>query len=246
MTRFTLIMLGSLAALTVSAVASATASAALCEKEEGKTKFALCFNEPLQLETGSFRLHINNDPTKPTKEFELKGGGIELNCPEILLQLGANLTASTAGGKSLGIRVSGIVLHFIRCRVPSPSNCKLNENLIISKTLDAVPTPKAEDKKFLVLPETGIIFSTFAFENNGGTCLVAGKLNVTALNGKTEEGPLCNAPDDETTSILHLAECTGAAGTTNLQLLEREVGFKGNFSALLEGQKTKWAVILGK
>jgi hypothetical protein len=196
--------------------------------------------------TGAYRLHVNNDPTKPTKEFELSGSELEFKCPEILLQLGATLSASAAGGKNLGIRVSGLVAHFIRCTVPKPLHCVLKENLILTTTLDAIPTPKAEDKKFLVLPESGIIFSTITFESSGGTCLIAGKSNVTSLNGNAQEGPLCNAPDTETTSILHLGECTGAAGTTNLKLDEKEVNVKGNVSVLLEGQKTKWAVILGK
>jgi hypothetical protein len=247
MNRFMLVILGSLAVSAVVAVASTSASATpLCKNESGGTHFALCFGEPLELVTGSYRLHINNDPTKPTKAFELTGAEIEIKCLESLLQLGATLTASVAGGKSLGIRVSGLVAHFVGCLVPKPAHCVLKENLVLSTALDAVPTPNAEDKKFLVLPETGGTFSTITFESSGGTCLIAGKSNVTSLHGKQEEGPLCNAPDTETTSILHLAECTGAAGTTNLRLDEEEVGFKGNVSALLEGQKTKWAVILGK
>jgi hypothetical protein len=234
--------LGVLAALVVAAIASASASAALCKAEGGGSKFALCFNEPLELVEGKFGLHITN--AKPATEFVLKGAGVEIKCPEILLQLGATLTAGS--GVSLGIRSAGIVLHFVKCQLPVPENCKIKEELVLTTTLDGIPTPKAEDNKILFLPEKGITFTTITVEGNGGECLIAGKDAVTALKGKEGEGPLCNAPGGETTTILHLTECTGTTKLTNLKFAGKEVEVKGNVSTLLEGMKTKWAVILGK
>jgi hypothetical protein len=237
-----LFLLSVLAVCAVGVVASASASAALCKAEGGGSKFALCFNEPLELVEGKFGLHITN--AKPATEFILKGSGVEIKCPEILLQLGATLTAGT--GVSLGIRFAGIILHFVKCQLPVPENCKIKEELVITTTLDGVPPKPAEDKKILFLPEKGTNFSTITVEENGGTCLIAGKQNVTALNSNEGEGPLCNAPDIETTTILHLTECTGTTKLTHLKFAGKEVEFKGNFSTLLEGMKTKWAIILGK
>jgi hypothetical protein len=237
-------MLGVLAVFAVSAVASATASAALCEKESGGTKFALCLNEPLELVEGTFKLHIADDPTTPTKAFVLKGSSIQLKCPEILLQLGATITAGKT--VSLGIKLAGVVLHFIGCTVPEPEHCIINNSLIITTTLDGVPTPKAEDKKLLFLPEKGTTFSTVKVESSGGTCLIAGSDVVAALNGKEGEGPLCTDNDIETTTILHLLECEGTTKSTNLKFAGKEVEFKGAVSTLLENEKTKWAIILGK
>jgi hypothetical protein len=191
---------------------------------------------------GKFGLHITN--AKPATEFVLKGSGVEIKCAEILLQLGASLSAGS--GVSLGIRSAGLVIHFVKCTLPVPENCKIKEELVLTTTLDSSPTPRAEDKKTLYFPEKGVTFTTITIEGNGGECLIQGKNAVTAFKGKEGEGPLCNAPDGETTTVLHLTECTGTTKNTNLKFAGKEIEFKGNFGVLLEGMKTKWAVILGK
>ncbi|HEX3520153.1 MAG TPA: hypothetical protein VHT29_14060, partial [Solirubrobacteraceae bacterium] len=56
-----------LGVLVVGAVGSVSANAAECKKNT--TTFILCTGEPLQLTTGTFNLHVNNDPTTPTKAW---------------------------------------------------------------------------------------------------------------------------------------------------------------------------------
>ncbi len=241
MGRMWLIMI---AVVAISAAASASASAAECERESGKTKFALCLNEPLELVEGTFKLHIADDPTTPTKAFIIRGSEVEIRCPEMLLQLNAAVSAGKA--ISLGIRLSGMVAHFIHCQAPKPEHCVINNELIITTTLDAAPTPKAEDGRVIFLPEKGTLFTTIKLEGSGGTCLIAGVDNVTALNGNEGEGPICNSPGGETTTILHLTECPGTTKDTNLKFAGKEVEVMGNCSVLLQSQITKWAIILGK
>jgi hypothetical protein len=229
-------------ALAATVLAPASAAAKACP-EEASIMSKLCFNEPLEMVEGTFKLHVNNDPTTPTKEFVIKGSEVEVKCPEILLRTDALMTTST---KAPGVSFSNIVLHFIRCSAPAPEHCVVNGSLILSTTLSGRgPTP-AENNLLLVFPTTGTIFAAIKLESSGGTCLIAGNNTVTSLRGHEKEGPLCKAPGAATTTILHLVECTGTTKLTNLKFVGKEVEFKGNISALLAGQTTKWAVVLGE
>jgi hypothetical protein len=238
-------ILCALTALAIYGIVAISAPAAECEKESGKTHFAFCFNEPSTLVEGTFKLHISDDPTAPTKEFILRGAEVEIRCPEILLQLSATIAAGKT--VSLGARLGGMVAHFIGCKLPSPAHCSVENELILTRTLDGVPPSSSEeDNLTLFLPETGDEFTILKIDSSGGTCLIAGIQKVVSLNGREGEGPLCKSPDAETTTTLHLTECTGGTGLAHLKFAGKEVEVKGNCSVLLEGQKTKWAVILGK
>jgi hypothetical protein len=240
MRKATLVVFTALAALAVSATAVIPANAAECKKNT--TTFMLCLGEPLQLTTGTFNLHTTNDPSPPTKAWVLTGlsGGTQVTCPEILLSLSATLTSSSGPAS---VRGAGIVVHFIGCAAPKPAHCVVNNELIISTTLDGVSVGK--DELVLLLPEKGVTFATIKFESSGGTCVIAGNDRVTSENGKEGEGPLCRLPGIEKTTVLHLVECKGGKENSHLEAGLEPVEFTGNASVLLTSG-TKWAVILGE
>jgi hypothetical protein len=233
------VILATFATLVATTAGPASASAAECKKNT--TTFILCTGEPLTLTTGTFNVHVKSDPTTPTKAIIIKGksGGIELSCPEVLLSTSAKITSSSGPAT---VKITNLTLHFVSCAAPKPAHCVINNGLIISTTLDGVTTGK--DEVMLFLPEKGVAFATIKLESSGGTCVLAGNDLVKAENEKEGEGPLCNLPGIEKTTILHLIECTGGA-TSHLKFGEEPAEVTGDGTYLLTSG-TKWAVILGE
>jgi hypothetical protein len=135
------------------------------------------------------------------------------------------------------------VLHFIGCTSPKPAHCVINNQLIITTTLDGVTVGK--DETLLFLPEKGSLFATIKFESSGGTCIIAGNEIIRSEKEKEGEGPLCSLPGIEKTTILHLMECKGKQENSHLKFGEEPAEFTGNASVLLTSH-TKWAIILGE
>jgi hypothetical protein len=227
--------------LATTAAVAGTRSADAAECKKNTTTFTLCTGEPLTLTTGTFNLHINNDPTTPTKAWIWSGksAGIEFNCPEILSTTTAKLTSTSAPAS---VKITNITLHFVGCTAPKPAHCVINNGLILLTSLDGVTTGK--DELLLLLPEKGATFGIFHIESSGGTCILAGNDLLRSEKEKEGEGPLCNLPSIEKTTILHLVECVGGA-TSHLKLGEEPEDLTGNASILLT-TGTKWAVILGE
>jgi hypothetical protein len=234
MSRLKLVMLSMLAVMAVGVVASASASAANCEKK-ANGKFALCLGaSPGVLTAGSFNTDVTRDGTSV---YELKSeAGVTVVCSAIKNTGGKIVATATPS-----VTIEGIVLEFSTCVVNSPAKCTVTEP-IKTESLKGVILKKEEIE---FTPTTGEIFATLKFANKGTEiCSLKGQsLQVKTVEGK---GQGCLAPGIETPEKLHLLECPSSK--SHLSLGGSPATFKGNFNANLlssGGVEETWSVIEG-
>ncbi len=233
MSRIRLVALAAILVVAVSAIASATASAAECKKE-ANGKFALCIGTTLVL-TEADKLNVD---IRTSGEYELAGAAITIKCAKLL----ETLTLMDALGGA--ITFLPFQLHFIECKVTKGEHCVLENELVLTVPLEGKVRAKEELEFY---PEKGINFATITVLSSGGTCAVPGKDKVVTESKNEKEGPLCGAADAEKTQNLHLVECNPSVKSSMLFFAGAAATFKGNFDTvlLLSGVEDLWAIIEG-
>ncbi len=233
MSRIRLVVLAAMMVAAVSAIASASASAATCTKE-ASGKFALCVGTTLVL-TEADKLNVD---IRSEGETELVAAAITIKCVKILETL--TLMDALVGA----ITFLPFRLHFVECKVTQGEHCVLENELILTAPLEGKVRAKEELEFY---PEKGTGFATITVLSSGGTCLVPGKDKVTTENGLEKEGPLCGVADAEKTALLHLVECNPTVKGSMLRFTGAAT-FKGNFDTvlLLSGVEDLWAIVEGK
>jgi hypothetical protein len=207
-------MLGLLAVFAVSAVASASASAAECKKEANK-KFVFCAGTAKTLSEGNHTLKIAG-----SGEDLLSAAGIKIKCKTI--EPTETVLNSTSGVVTFG----KFILTFTGCTVTEGEHCVLENATIVTEPLNGKAIAKEEVQFY---PEKGTLFATIKINSSGGTCLVAGSDKVVAKEGLEKEGPQCGVPTAETAATSHLVECGSKA--SHLKFAGKEATFTGNFTA---------------
>ncbi len=232
MSRIRLVVLAAMMVVAVSAVASASASAAECKKE-ASGKFALCVGTTLVL-TEADKLNVD---IRSEGETVFTFNGLAISCEKILETL--TLMDALAGA----ITFLPFRPHFVKCKVTQGEHCVLENELILTAPLEGKVRAKEELEFY---PEKGTGFATITVLSSGGTCVSPGKLKITSESGAEKEGPLCGVSDAEKTTFLHLVEC-GVKGSM-LKAGGAAATFKGNFDnvLLLSGIEDLWAIIEGK
>ncbi len=232
MSRIRFVALAAMMVAAVSAVASASASAATCTKE-ASGKFALCVGTTLVL-TEADKLNVD---IKSEGETELDFNSMTIRCAKILETL--TLMDALAGA----ITFLPFRLHFVECEVTQGEHCVLETELILTAPLEGKVRAKEELEFY---PEKGTGFATLTILSSGGTCVSPGKLKVTTESGAEKEGPLCGVADAEKTQNLHLVEC--GVKSSMLKFGGASASFRGNFDnvLLLSGVEDLWAIVEGK
>lgn len=237
MSRFRLIILGLFTMLVLNAVASTSASAALCEKKPNGN-FVLCEGEPLLLVEGNLILFILPDPEDPP--ITLTNAAVKITCTLVHNENSAKELVGTLDGLATAVHVLKLVLAF--------SMCKANANCEVEEPIFTLELEGLVDGKELILfypAANGTHFATLTLK--GVKCLVAGKVKVTTENNEAKKGPLCDAADIEKTKELHLILCL--ATKSHLLFGGKAAEFEGPFDVklLLADKKTfdLWDVIEG-
>jgi hypothetical protein len=234
MSRLKLVMLSMLAVMAVGVVASASASAANCEKN-ANGKFALCLGaSPGVLTAGGFNTDVTRDGTSI---YELKdAAGIPVLCSAI-----KNTGGKIVGTATPSVTIEGLVLEFSTCVVDEPAKCVVTEPIKTESLKGEIL--KKEEIEFT--PTTGEIFATLKFANKGTEiCSLKGlSLQIKTVEGK---GQGCLAPSIETPAKLHLLECP--TSKSHLSFGGAAATFKGLYNNNLlssGGVEETWSVVEG-
>ncbi|HEX7611118.1 MAG TPA: hypothetical protein VF380_10610 [Solirubrobacteraceae bacterium] len=179
MTRLRLLLISSLAALAVGAVASASASAAF-KKEFFVEKAAVV--TPVNV--------VGSSSTTSKLEAKLFGVKVKIECTSSTY----TGTIAAAGASTGTISFSGCTVKAgakDKCKVVEPINAELNDQLVeVSK--------KLEDE---FSPATGGVFAKIVIEaETGGTCSVAGIFEVTGTQ-------TCELPNSTIEALEHEIVC---------------------------------------
>jgi hypothetical protein len=234
------LLLVAIGVLSIFAVVSASASAAECMKEANK-KFVLCIGEPPILTVGTKTLHILEQTSKPLSI--LKSAGAEIKCSGVLLTKEPVIT-----GTATSVKLNKVILHLTGCTMPIPAHCRVQNELIITLSLEGVV--KTKDMVLLFPEEEGNHhFATVVVESIGGTCLLVGKLNIITAKENHEEGPLYEAPGLEVIGTKQAWRLPGTTATTSLKLGGESLTLSGELlTEVLDqnGAVLKFSVVEGK
>jgi hypothetical protein len=178
-----------------------------------------------------------------TKGYAITTEGLSITCRNLL-----STSEPTIAGTASSVTLSKLILHFVSCTMSAPPHCAVTNGLIATLALAGrVPTKDV----FLLFPEEAgsTHFATIKVESSGGTCVIAGNLNMVTERGIHEEGPMVQVNGLEHTGTKQTLLFEGGATLTNLKLGGESATILGTLLAEVldeKGAALKWAVVEGK
>ncbi len=219
-----------LAVLALSAVGSASASAAECKHTLKSTTFCI-ENKAV---TGEVPFTAGRQETA-TYSLIMYVEGLRWQCTAV-----GGAGVLHANGTE-GVPVTHDAVELSNCSIPAESSCKIREPVILGKEsgalgLEGEVTLSGGEFKLTTFPVTGTTLGTFhVLSQEGRTCLLEGSWPIKSE--KAKEGLTCPLADVKTEAIKHNISCTGELWAGGIRTESFQLSEAASLSGTNAGKK---------